>query len=181
MSSDSSNPLEERRIAQEEQYFHKQNQEAAARLKLKAELNELGIDDNNLIDALGKAGFDRDSARVLMFIPLLEVVWADGKAQYEEKTEVLRLANEKGIDAESKAYALLSSWLSKKPSDEAFTTGQTLLAPIIKNIKEKHPDARAWVLESSKTIASSAGGLFGFGNLVSSEEEAVLKNLTDKL
>jgi hypothetical protein len=101
MTSDK--PLDDRRKAQEEDYFRKLNAEAAAKLKAKSDLAQAGIQDSSLIEHLTKAGFDSDSARALYLLPLVDVAWADGRVQKEEQSEILGLMEKAGISKDSKA------------------------------------------------------------------------------
>jgi len=176
------NPLDDRRIAQEEGYFHKQNQEAAEKLKARLGLESSGIDDKDLVAKLAGADFDADSSRVLYMLPLLEVAWADGKIQAEERTQILSFAAERGIENTSKAYGLIEKWLAAKPSDSQFELAKSLIGPIVAHAKLNHPEARDWILKSSQKVAEATGGLFGFGfKMVSKDEAEVIAALAKKL
>jgi len=53
-------------------------------------------------------GFNTDTARILFFIPLIEVAWADGKIGYEESYRIVDVVRHRGIRATSAAYDFLS-------------------------------------------------------------------------
>jgi len=182
MSSDQPvNPLDERRKAQEEEYFRKQNAEAAAKLKAKLELEESGVQDEGLVETLMKAGFDTDSARALYLVPVLEVAWADGKIQSEEKQSVIELLEERGIEKNSKAYQLVLKWLSGRPTDHSYLQAKSFLEPYITELKKSGKPFSHWVIKAANKVAQVTGGLFGIGwNMVSKKEEAVLKQIARK-
>lgn len=180
MSSDNPNPLDDRRKGQEESYFNKQNQEATARLKAKTELEKVGIKDTELVEKLRLAGYDSDSARALFFIPLVEVAWADGNLQYEERKLIHELAEERGLKEGSKARELLEGWLSKKPEDKAYQVGFAELGPIFHDVSKMTGQSAEELLANSKKVAEAAGGLFGFHSTTLLEESA-LKKIAEKL
>lgn len=183
MASDGpTNPLDDRRKAQEEDYFRKQNAEASAKMKAKQELEALGIKDDTLVEQLTKAGYGSDEARALFVVPLVEVAWADGKVQDEERKEILSLVSSRGIEEDSKAYELVQIWLTSKPTDKKFEVARSLLEPIFDQMKEKQSETAEWILESTRRVAEATGGLFGFGlNMISKEEAKVIEKISEKL
>lgn len=176
----SEKPLDDRRKAQEEEYFRKQNAEAAARLKAKAELESVGIQDSSLIDELMKSGYDADSARALFLLPLVDIAWADGRVQKEERLEILRVLDKQSISADSKAYRLVQKWIEAGPSDESFSLAKKLLDPLISSLKKSGVDTSQWILEAAERVAGITNSLFGLGATVSKEEKQALTELAQK-
>jgi hypothetical protein len=180
MTSDK--PLDDRRKAQEEDYFRKLNAEAAAKLKAKSDLAQAGIQDSSLIEHLTKAGFDSDSARALYLLPLVDVAWADGRVQKEEQSEILGLMEKAGISKDSKAYAQMIRWMEKGPSDQSFLQARSLLEPIVAELKKSGKDVSSWVLEAAEKVAGVTNSLFGLGSrMISKEEKAYLDSLVGKI
>lgn len=178
----SDSPLEDRRKAQEEDYFRKQNQEAAKKLAAKQALEAFGIKDQELQQKLTEVGFNSDSARALFLVPLIDVAWADGVVQDEERRAVLALMKEKGIEEGSAAYSCAESWMSSPPKDQKYLTAKELLSPVMAELKKTSGESPDWVLDAAEKVAGATGGLFGFGwNMISKEERKVLKNLSDQL
>jgi hypothetical protein len=178
----SEKPLEDRRKAQEEDYFRKANAEAAAKLKAKADLTNAGIQDTSLVEHLLKSGFDSDSARALYLLPLVDIAWADGRVQKDEQTQILKLMEDRGIAKDSKAYAMMTRWIEKGPSDESFLQARTLLEPIVQELKKSGKDVSNWVIEASEKVAAVTNSLFGLGSkMVSKEERAYLDALVTKI
>lgn len=176
------NPLEDRRKAQEEEYFRKQNAALAEKLKTRLSLKQAGISDENLIDELAKLGFTADSVRALFLVPLIQVAWADGRMQDQEKETILSLLEHHGIEKGSEAYTLVSHWISKEPVDEKFTLAKTLIEPILEDLRKTDGGKTAdWILEASRKVAEAAGGVFGIGNKISSEEEDLIRQIADRL
>src|SRR3989338_2386838 len=90
-------PLDDLRKASEEEYFRKQNAALAAKLKQRQELENAGIQDPQLVDQLLKAGLTSGIVKALYWVPLIEVAWADGEVQEEEKEEILNILKAQGL------------------------------------------------------------------------------------
>ncbi len=177
----SEKPLDDRRKAQEEDYFRKANAEAAAKLKAKLDLTNAGIQDQALVDHLVKAGFDSDSARALYLLPLVDVAWADGRVQKEEQKQILSALEKHGVESTSKAYQIVTRWIERGPSDESFMQARSLLEPIVAELKKSGKDVSSWILEASEKVASVTNNLFGLGSkMISKEERSYLETLAKK-
>lgn len=182
MSSErSGNPLDPVRKANEEEYFRKQNADAAAKLKARAAMSQAGIHDEGLALKLKEAGFNEDTLRALYLIPLLDVAWADGKVQIEEKNQILSVLKTRGIDASSGAYQLVKAWVEKGPAEESFQRGKALVSPLLDDLKKGGSAAGEWILQASERVAHATGGLFGLGSKVSGEEAKILSEISKKL
>lgn len=180
MTDQPANPLKPIEKAKEEEYFRRQNAELAARLKARAEMKESGISDEKLADQIIAAGFTKDSVRALDFVPIVEVAWADGRLQDEERLAISKLLEARGIPSGSEAHKLVSSWLASKPSDEKYYRAKSLVDPLLE--ESKKTGGTQWVLTAAERVAGVTGGVFGLvGNKISASEKAVLEKLSKKL
>ena len=174
-------PLQEHRKANEEEYFRKANAEAAAKLKKRAELEGVGIQDTGLIDHLLACGFDADSARALYVLPLIDVAWADGAVQAAERREILGVLEKQGIATNTKAYGLVVKWIDRGAADESYLQARTLLEPIVQELKKSGKDPAAWIIAASEKVASVTNSLFGLGSkMISKEERSYIEELAKK-
>lgn len=176
----SASPLKPVEKAHEEEYFRKQNAELAAKLKSRLQMSQAGVKDDGLASELTQAGFNKDSVRALFIVPLIDVAWADNHIQPEERAEILKIVEAKGIEKTSEAYSLISGWLEKKPSDEKYVRAQILLKPAIEDLKKSGQGAD-WILDAATKVAEATGGLFGIGFRISKEERDVLRKISDRL
>lgn len=184
MSSDQgANPLNSLRKAQEEEYFLKKNAEAAEKLKAFQALKASGVKDESLVKLLLEAGFDSDRVRALFLQPLVEVAWADGRVQSEEKELILQFANERKISEDSEAYKVLLNWIDKGPKDQSFLQAKALLEPLMLDKKAGgKDDPTEWIMKSVEDIAEITNTLFGFGfRMVSKEEKDFIQSLSARL
>jgi hypothetical protein len=190
MAHSEDNPLDEVRSAHEEEYFHKKNQELIARLRDKLDketaaqalADKTGVNDPHLIAWLAELGFTADTVPVLHLVPLLQVAWADGEIQDEERSLLEQAAAEAGVAAGSPAHAKLLELLNHRPNgafyDAAFTYIRVVLAAMPESEAAK---ARTDLQSLAAHIAKANGGLFGFFGRVSDEERQALGRISSQL
>ncbi len=173
------NPLDPIRKANEEEYFRKQNAALAEKIKARLEIEKAGIQDEALAAQLVEAGFDQDSIRALFIVPLIEIAWADHRVQDEEKDEIFKVLEMRGIEKTSKAYNLVSKWIIEGPKNTNYLHAKTLVEPLLGAVKK---DAD-WILQASRKVAEATGGLFGIGigSKTSLDEEKLIKRIADRI
>jgi len=155
--------LEERGRALENQFYEKENQEKLTTMKHKLDSqrskDELrkasGMTDDAVLERLVALGLRANTIAALSLAPLIQVAWADGTIQDNERTAILQGAHGKGLEEGSDGYDLLQTWLKREPGDR-----------LLKN----------QIVGFAKMVAASAGGILGFGK-VSASEEAVLHRI----
>ena len=173
-------PLRTRGIALEEAHGRlveagqlQRRRARGSRQALRAQLGaELEIDvDTFLIDELIELGITPDTAPAFEALPLVEVAWADGDIDTEERWRVLAVATAFGLELGRPAHAQLELWLTRRPGEELFEAwhrfaGQALAAPAAA--------ARARrLLEGAEEVARAAGGLLGRGAICDSERAVI--------
>lgn len=177
---------DERRRGLEEEFFVKQNRELLEGLRSTkerethiAELGQaIGIRDMNVLGNLVDLGVTAAAALPLALVPLVLVAWSDGKMETKESDAILNAASEQGIGTSGPAYDLLKSWLTSAPPASLFDSWSlyvTGLRDILTTDDFVH--LRDRVLGRAREVASAAGGILGFGNKVSDDEERQLKAL----
>src|SRR5215467_7110 len=90
--------LEERGRALENQFYEKENQEKLAAMKHKLDAqrtkDELrkasGMSDDAVLDQLVALGLRGNTIAALSLVPLIQVAWADGAVQDNERTAILQ-------------------------------------------------------------------------------------------
>ena len=78
---------------------------------------------------LNYLGIDESTFAVLALLPLVQVAWADGTIQEQERTLILGLADEQWKLAPD-AHDLLESWLLHPPSEDYITRGRRALVAL---------------------------------------------------
>ncbi|TMQ26003.1 MAG: TerB family tellurite resistance protein [Deltaproteobacteria bacterium] len=174
--------LEERGRALENQFYEKENQEKLAAMKhkldVKSSKDELrkvsGMSDDAVLEQLVALGLRGNTIAALSLVPLIQVAWADGSIQDNERTAILQGAHGKGLEEGSDGYELLQAWLKHKPGDELFTAWEAYIKALASQLNdEQNRLLRNQIVGFAKMVATSAGGILGFGKVSSSEEKVL--------
>ena len=158
------------------------NPRLVSRFKAKSEIAAAGIRDEDLIQELAEVGFDGDTIRVLNFIPLMDVAWADGEIQPAEREAIETVLRERHIEEGSAAHRLVASWLEHKPCDALYTRGRALIAMIMHDARH-HEDDVEWILKASRDIAVASTNIYaqlGLASSSSDEEARVIRRIAHR-
>jgi hypothetical protein len=174
--------LEDRERALENQFYEKENADKVAALKKKLDgqdsKDELrkasGMSDDAVLDKLVALGMKANTIAALSLVPLIQVAWADGKIQDNERVAILQGAHGKGLEKGTPGYELLQTWLQHPPKDELFSAWESYIKALTAQLNdEQNRLLKNQIVGFAKMVAASAGGILGFGK-VSADEEKVL-------
>ena len=174
--------LEDRERALENQFYEKENADKVAALKKKLDSqgskDELrkasGMSDDAVLDKLVALGMKANTIAALSLVPLIQVAWADGKIQDNERVAILQGAHGKGLEKGTAGYELLQTWLQNPPKDELFSAWESYIKALTAQLNdEQNRLLKNQIVGFAKMVAASAGGILGFGK-VSADEEKVL-------
>ena len=177
--------LDERRKALEDQFFQKENAKYLERIRqqqqkhdAKKALEEVsGITDDGLLEVLVATGISADTLTAVSLVPLVEVAWADGKVQDNERNAIMKAAEHKGIATGSGPHELLADWLTHKPQPELMATWKAYVKELLQELSDQQRIILAHqVTGRAKAVAEAAGGLLGF-KTVSKAEQTVLADI----
>src|SRR5262245_48001547 len=177
--------LEERGRALENQFYEKENEQKLAAMKTKLAAQESredlrkasGMTDDAVLDKLVALGLKANTIAALSLVPLIEVAWADGAIQDNERSAILQGAHGKGLEQGSDGYQLLQSWLKRQPGDELFTAWEAYIKALAAQLNdEQNRLLKNQIVGFAKLVATAAGGILGFGK-VSATEEKVLHRI----
>jgi hypothetical protein len=171
--------------ALEDSFFERENQRLLAKLREKSErerkratLREaLRIDDDAVLDHLVALDLSPETIVAFSLVPLVEVAWADGEIQPNEREAVLRAADERGVAASSISRQLLDNWLRRKPPAALLEVWRHYSKALLKELSaEERRMMRNRLVGSARAIAEAAGGFLGVGS-ISAAEKAALQDL----
>lgn len=174
--------LEERGKALENQFYEKQDKEKLAAMKDKLEdqaskddlRKASGMTDDAVLDKLVHLGMKANTIAALSLVPLIEVAWADGEIQDNERTAILQGAHGKGLEQGSDGYELLQSWLKKKPDSELLDAWEAYIKALASQLNdEQNRLLKNQIVGFAKMVASAAGGFLGIGRVSASEEKVL--------
>jgi hypothetical protein len=176
--------LEERGRALENQFYEKQDQEKLAAMKDKLDAQSSkddlrkasGMTDDAVLDKLVHLGMKANTIAALSLVPLIEVAWADGEIQDNERTAILQGAHGKGLEQGSDGYELLQSWLKSKPSSELLDAWEAYIKALASQLNdEQNRLLKNQIVGFAKMVAASAGGFLGIGRVSATEEKVLAR------
>lgn len=187
MSTDDA--LRDRGRALEEEYFRRKDRELIEKLRQRSADEETrralgataGVNDPELVHELHALGFTPETVKLLPFLPVLQVAWAEGGVTPVERYLIEKLATTRGITPGSEADAQLMDWLAARPSEEVFAGATRLISALLEAGAPVLSDLSAdELLRHCEQVASVSGGMLGIGG-ISSEERELLKSIAADL
>jgi len=176
----SDHSLEERGRALENQFFDKENKAKISAMKDKLEAQKTreelrkasGMSDDAVLEKLVELGLRANTIAALSLVPLIAVAWADGEIQDNERTAILQGAHGKGLEEGTDGYELLQTWLKSKPGEELFEAWESYIKALAGQLNEEQNRLlKNQIVGFAKMVATSAGGILGFGKVSGSEEK----------
>lgn len=176
--------LNDRGRALEDQFFAKEDEKQISALrdakKKKATVAALreasGMDDEEVLNKLVEIGISAETVAAVSLVPLVEVAWADGEMQDNEREAILDGAKSKGIEEGSDAYEVLSGWLRKRPSKELFIAWSGYIEALDAQLTaEQLKVLRRQVIERARAVATAAGGFLGLKKISDPEEKMLAR------
>ncbi len=120
-------------------------------------------------------GFDRETARILHLVPIVQIAWADETIQDDERSQILAMAASAGITGG--ALEFLELLLDQRPSDLFFERTNEVISHVLAGDSTGRQSED--LLAKARAVARASGGvlgLLGFSK-VSSKEQAMLDQL----
>jgi tellurite resistance protein len=176
------NPLDDLRAAHEGEYFSKRDQELIEKLRTKVkvetatrDIEAAGLQDHALAEDLARLGIDASNLQILHLVPLIQVGWASGQVEPEERALLQMAARQAGVDEKHPAWATFSGLLDKRPSPQLYKAALAYIATVA------DPSTRHSLLDTARTVAAATGGLFGLLGNTEQAERDVLSEIALKL
>jgi len=171
--------------ALEDSFFERENQKLLAKLREKSERDRkratlreaLKIDDEDVLDRLVALDLSPETIVAFSLVPLVEVAWADGEIQPNEREAILRAADERGVSASAISRQLLDNWLRRRPPAALLEVWRHYSKALLRELDAN--DCRMMrerVIGSARAVAEAAGGFLGLGS-ISAAEKAALQDL----
>ncbi|MEI8351807.1 MAG: hypothetical protein WCG36_05785 [bacterium] len=137
-----------------------------------------GITNKAVLKHLVDLDIHPDLLATLALVPLVEVAWADGEIQTDERKAILEGSVKLGMGPGSVDHTLLKEWLKQKPSPKMLDAWIAYVRGLCEVLTPPERNAlRDTFLTRARHVAEAAGGFLGLTSKISSEEEAMLKKL----
>jgi uncharacterized tellurite resistance protein B-like protein len=175
----SSDVFEKRRQAFESVFFAKRDQALIDKLSVMLEKEHpretlrkfTGIHDEKVIDTLVALHVNHDTLAAFALYPLVEVAWADGAVDEQEREAFFAVAAE---------LAALREFLKETPRAEArkawFTWAAELKRQLDANERRK---VRESLLKRARAVAEASGGFLGLGSRITPAKQRVLDRIAE--
>jgi len=169
----------------EEEYFGRKNQELIEKLRERrareadrqkmAEM--MGVDDQDVLEALQDLGYTSDTIPLLHIVPLVEVAWAEGGVADRERAMIFKIAEARGVQPDSVAHEMLAHWLENKPSERFFENSLRAIRVIFDFLPEEQRLAgrRDLIAYCSQIASAVASGIFGRGGITDDERALIAR------
>jgi hypothetical protein len=167
----------------EDQFFFEQDRMMKEQLeKLRKEEESVealskvsGITDKAVLRELVAHNIRPETLAALCLTPIIEVVWADGKADEKEIEAVLRAAKKNGL---AEDHLVLKEWLNKKPGPGFMNAWKHYMKGLAKEISAEAMAAmKKDILTHAKAVAEASGAFLGLVSPISAEEKKVLHGI----
>ena len=168
--------------------FHEQDQELARQFHDRIEkLNRrqqlakaCGVDDETLLDHLIALDLQPEAVAAIAAIPLVVVAWADRTVQEAERKAIFAAAEASGITSQDGRYPILEYWLSKRPKPELLDAWKHYIAALCRQLNQTEIEQlKHDMLQRARRVAEATGGILGYGNKISANEQKVLESLEE--
>jgi hypothetical protein len=163
------NPLENRRMGLEAEYFAREEASKLAALRraraAAGSLLELGESD--------------DMLAALELLPLFEIAWSDGRLDTAERELLLDAVQEAGIEPDSSSRRLVESWLRVEPPPDLHAAWRIhMMSRRSMHGGQRDDDARRTMLLRARDLIRRSGGAFR-ARAISSTERRVLEEIEE--
>ena len=135
-----------------------------------------GITNEAILERLVNLNVHPETLAALALVPLIEVVWADGKVDEKELAMVLAHARTQGIALGSVERELLERWLTHRPEASLLNAWQHYVQGLCECLSQSERDAlKEELMRDVRKAAEASGGFLGMGRISGREKQVLLK------
>ena len=166
--------------ALEDSFFAKENarvlqelRAASVREEKKKEFREyLDIESEDVLDALIDLEVEPETLVAFTLVPLVEVAWADGEIQANEREAIIKAAIERGVEDGSPTCTLLRNWLQTPPDPVLLETWRGYIEELMTSLGERaRTHLKSASIGRARAVAEAAGGFLGIGSISAAEKK----------
>lgn len=136
-----------------------------------------GITNDAVLTRLVELNIKPETVAALSTVPLVEVAWADGKVDEDERRVILEHADTMGIAPGTIERELFERWLSHRPEPTLLEAWKSYISGLCERLgPEEVQSLKEELLRSTTATAKASGGFLGMGK-ISKQEQEVLAQL----
>jgi tellurite resistance protein len=163
-------------------FFQEEKKMIESRKKIKKMKNTVeslskisGIKNEAVLKKLIELGVQPEIMTTLSLVPFIEVAWADGEVQKEEREAILRFVKTAGF-IKGASHDVLEQWLSRHPDPNLFDAWKNYMQGLCEQMTSKErSDLQQDIISHAKIVAEASGGFLGVGKISSKEKEVLEK------
>jgi len=177
-------------IRSEKEYFHQldvdeideMRRHGAAKARRLQMAQACQTQDEPILSALERLGYDPDTVRLLHLVPLLHVAWVDGSISRAERECILAIASRRGVEESSPAYRQLIAWLHWPPSEEFFEGTLCSIRAILRlQSAEERRASTETLIHRCREVAFASCGPFEWRNRICIFKRRLIKEIGKRL
>jgi|WetSurMetagenome_2_1015567.scaffolds.fasta_scaffold00368_8 hypothetical protein len=167
-------------------FFIKEDQKLIEKLRdmrklaeTKEELAKVsGIKNDAVLSRLVEMNVRPEALASLSLIPLVEVAWADGAIDENEKKAVLAATERMGFGTPGADYEIVRQWLNHRPDPAMLEAWSHYINGLCEKLSpEEKKSLKDEIVGHARSVAEASGGFLGLGNKISKAEDDMLKKL----
>jgi hypothetical protein len=169
------NTLEEAFFLAEDQRLIQKHRALKAMQESKQALAEVsGITNDRVLEKLVSLGTTPQMVAALAVVPLIEVAWADGEVDDQERQAILRSLGDSGVSPGGIEHELVETWLERRPGPKLLAAWQQYVHGLCEKMNDSERGAfRDEVLKSTLAVAEASGGFAGLWQVSAAEREMI--------
>lgn len=137
-----------------------------------------GIRNETILKKLVELNIHPDLLATLTLVPLVEVAWADGEIQENEREAILKGASKIGMGQGSIDYTILKEWLKIRPPQSLLTAWIHYVEGLCETLTPAECETlKNNLLDHARSVAESAGGFLGIVSPISGKERDILDKM----
>lgn len=139
-----------------------------------------GIHDEAVLDTLVALHVNHDTLAAFGLYPLVEIAWADGTVDEEERKAFLKAAAAHGLAPGTPGHEALTAFLKETPREEARKAWFAWASELNRKLDpEERRKVREALLARARAVAEATGGFLGLGSRISAGEQRILDRIAD--
>jgi hypothetical protein len=175
-------PPSRRSSALEEAFFLAEDQRLIEKHRALKEMQEgkqalaevSGITNDVVLEKLVSLGTTPQTVAALAVVPLVEVAWADGEVDDQERQAILQALVGSGVAPGGIEHQLVETWLARRPGPQLLATWQQYVHGLCEKMDDTEREAfREEVLKSTLSVAEASGGFAGLWKVSATEREMI--------
>jgi tellurite resistance protein len=168
-------PLEEAFFLAEDQRLIEKYRALKAMRESKQALAEVsGITNDVVLEKLVSLGTTPQTVAALAVVPLVEVAWADGEVDDQERQAILRALADSGVSPGGIEHQLVETWLGRRPGPKLLAAWRQYVHGLCEKMNDPERVAfREEVLKSTLSVAEASGGIAGLWKVSAAEREMI--------